>query len=251
MDRRILLTAVVLIALCVAAPDGARAENGEVDLLLVLAADVSRSVDHRKFQLQRDGHATAITDTSVIGAMTSGPNGRIALTFIEWSGAYEQRVVVDWTVIASQQDGQRVAALIQDAPRAHAGLTSISAAIDHAVGRLEGSPFEAQRKIINISGDGTNNAGRSVTSARDEAVAQGITINGLVILSEVPLAVDPFHTHPLGGLTAYYEHNVIGGPGAFVVEAPTFEAFEKSLITKLLKEIADAFGPRQEPLLAR
>jgi hypothetical protein len=244
------MAATALVGACLGAPAGVRAENGEVDLLLVLAADVSRSVDHKKFQLQRDGYATAISDTGVIRAMTSGPHGRIGLTFIEWSGALEQRVVVDWTVIASEDDAQRVAALIRDAPRSHAGLTSISAAIDHAVGHLARSPFHSGRKVINISGDGTNNAGRGVRESRDEAVAVGVTINGLVILSEVPLPMDPFHTHPLGGLTAYYEYNVIGGPGAFVAEAEGFEAFEKSLIAKLLKEIA-VLGSSGELPLAR
>ena len=106
------------------------------------------------------------------------------------------------------------------------------------------SPFQAPRRVIDVSGDGTNNSGRPVTIARDEAIAAGVTINGLVILSEVPLPTNPLHTHPPGGLTAYYESNVIGGPGAFVVEAESFEAFGQLLISKLVKEIALAPGRR-------
>jgi hypothetical protein len=120
------------------------------------------------------------------------------------------------------------------------GRTSISAAIDLSVILLARSPFQSQRRVIDVSGDGTNNSGRPVTVARDAAVGQGITINGLVILSPVPLLTNPKHTHPDGGLTAYYENNVIGGPGAFVVEAESFEAFGQLLISKLIKEIAAA-----------
>jgi hypothetical protein len=127
---------------------------------------------------------------------------------------------------------------VRQAPRAFVGRTSISAAIDYSMAVLGRSPFQAPRRVIDISGDGTNNSGRSVTEARDEAVAAGLTINGLVILSEVPLPTNPLHTHPPGGLTAYYENNVIGGPGAFAVEAQNFEAFGQSLISKLIKEIA-------------
>jgi hypothetical protein len=108
--------------------------------------------------------------------------------------------------------------------------------------QLARSPFLASRRVIDVSGDGTNNSGRDVATVRDEAVAQGVTINGLVILSEVPLATNPAHTHPPGGLTAYYENNVIGGPGAFVLEAESFEAFGQLIISKLVKEIAD-LGP--------
>ena len=218
----------------------ALADDEQVDLLLVLAADVSRSVDERKFRLQREGYAAAIVDPRVVRAMTTGATGRIALCFMEWASDGEQIVVIDWTPVGSEGEAQSISKRIREAPRAFMGRTSISAAIDYSMGILARSPFVATRRVIDVSGDGTNNSGRPVTLARDAAVGQGVTINGLVILSEVPLPTNPMHTHPPGGLTAYYENNVIGGPGAFVVEAESFEAFGQLLVSKLVKEIAQA-----------
>jgi hypothetical protein len=217
----------------------ARLDDGQVDLLLVLAADTSRSIDEHKFNLQRIGFANAIADPRVVWAMTAGPLGRIALCFFEWSNEDQQIVVVDWVQIAGESDAREVAERIRRAPRSFAARTSISAAIDFGVVQLARSPFRASRHVINVSGDGTNNAGRPITEARDEAIARGLTINGLTILSKVPLATNPLHTNPYGGLTAYYENNVIGGPGAFAVEAESFEAFGQLLIGKLIKEIAE------------
>jgi Protein of unknown function (DUF1194) len=235
--------AAILIAFSFLTASPARANDDQVDLLLVLAGDISRSVDERKFNLQRDGYASAIADPRVVRAMTAGPLGRIALCFIEWASENEQIVVIDWRPIAGDSDARDVSQRIRRAPRAFMGRTSISAAIDDSMGRLAHSPFRAPKSVINVSGDGTNNAGREITAARDEAVAQGVTINGLAILSKVPLATNPLHTNPYGGLTAYYENNVIGGPGAFVVEAESFEAFGQLLIGKLIKEIAEVHRP--------
>jgi hypothetical protein len=223
----------------------ALADDEQVDLLLVLAADVSRSVDERKFRLQREGYAAAIVDPRVVRAMTAGPAGRIALCFLEWASDGEQIVVIDWTPVASADHAQAISRQIREAPRAFMGRTSISAAIDYSMAVLARSPFAGQRRVIDVSGDGTNNSGRPVTAARDAAIAQGVTINGLVILSDVPLPTNPMHTHPPGGLTAYYENNVIGGPGAFVVEAENFEAFGQLLVSKLVKEIALAPSRRR------
>lgn len=216
----------------------ARADEGQVDLLLVLAADVSRSVDERKFKLQRDGYAAAMVDPRVVRAMTAGGNRRIAVVFVEWASEFEQKIVVDWTVISGEREAQDVSGRMRGAARSFWGRTSISAAIDFSMSVLARSPYAADRHVIDVSGDGTNNSGRDVTTARDAAIAQGVTINGLVILSEVPLPTNPSHTHPPGGLTAYYENNVIGGPGAFVLEAENFESFGQLLISKLIKEIA-------------
>lgn len=214
----------------------ARADEGQVDLLLVLAADVSRSVDDKEFKLQREGFAAAILDPRVLRAMTSGPIGRIAVIFVEWASAFEQAVIVDWTVIASESDAQGVSERIRAAPRSFWGRTSISSAIEFSMGLLARSPFQASRQAIDISGDGTNNSGLNVAAARDAAIAKNVTINGLVILSKQPLPTNPTHTHPPGGLTAYYETNVIGGPGAFVLEAQGFETFGQLIISKLVKE---------------
>ena len=223
----------------------ALADDEQVDLLLVLAADISRSVDEKKFKLQREGYAAAIVDPRVVRAMTAGVSGRIALCFLEWASDGEQIIIIDWMPVGSEAEAQAVSKRIREAPRAFMGRTSISAAIDYSMAHLARSPFQAPRRVIDVSGDGTNNSGRPVTQARDEAIAAGVTINGLVILSEVPLPTNPQHTHPPGGLTAYYENNVIGGPGAFVLEAENFESFGQLMISKLIKEIAVAPARRR------
>ncbi|HWB45388.1 MAG TPA: DUF1194 domain-containing protein [Hyphomicrobiaceae bacterium] len=239
------LAALVLLAGTARHAQPALADEGEVDLLLVLASDVSRSVDDRKHRLQRDGYAAAIVDPRVVRAMMAGPSGRIALCFVEWAGEFEQEVIVDWMPIASSADAEAASKRIREAARSFWGRTSISSAIDYSVQQLLRSPFQSARRVIDVSGDGTNNNGRDVTLARDAAIAQGITINGLVILSETPLPSNPSHTHPPGGLTAYYENNVIGGPGAFVLEAQGFESFGQLLVSKLVKEIAQAAPQRR------
>jgi hypothetical protein len=221
----------------------AHADEGQVDVLLVLATDVSRSVDDREFKLQREGFAAALSDPRVLNVITSGPTGRIAVAFVEWASEFEQRVVVDWFLVAGEKDAKTLAQRILAAPRSYWGRTSISSAIEFSKNLLDRSPFQSDRKVIDISGDGTNNSGADVTAARDEAVAGGITINGLVILSDEPLPTNPTHTHPPGGLKAYYERHVIGGPDAFVVEAQGFESFGQSIIQKLIKEIAALIGP--------
>jgi hypothetical protein len=232
---RILLTVVAVVA----TPLSARAAEA-VDLLLVLAADVSRSVDHAKFQLQRDGYAAAINDPRVMNAIMSGANRRIALCFVEWSGAGAQKVVIDWTLIDSPDAARKFSDALVEAPRAFADRTSISGAIDFAMEMLARAPFQAPRRTIDISGDGTHNSGRGLLAAREDALATGVTINGLVILSDRPLPWNPEHTNPPGGLAKYFQDNVIGGPGAFVTVAENFQSFGQALISKLVAEIAEA-----------
>lgn len=230
-------TAIVLaFASAIFAAPPARTEP--VDLLLVLAADVSRSVDSQKFQLQREGYAAALSDPRVIDAIQSGRRGRIGVLFLEWSGFGNQKVVIDWTVVDGPKAAQAFGDRLLESPRSFADRTSISGGIDAAVAQLARAPFEAQRRTIDVSGDGTNNAGRDVGQARDEAVALGISINGLVILSETPLPWNPEHTNPPGGLTKYYRDNVIGGPGSFALEAKDFNAFGEAIIKKMIAEIA-------------
>lgn len=214
--------------------------DDEVDLLLVLAADISRSVDARKFKMQRDGYAAALTNPKVISAIRSVPTGRIAICFVEWSGAHAQAVIVDWTVIGTEAEAHALADRIASAPRQFMERTAIGAAIDFAVAQIARSPVKASRHVIDVSGDGTSNIGRDVVQARDEALAKGITINGLAILSDVPLPSNPTHTHPPGGLLKYYQDFVIGGPGSFALAAEGHEAFGQLIINKLIKEIAFA-----------
>jgi len=230
-----LLVFVIAAAVLVGSPVARAAE--EVDLLLVLSSDVSRSIDARKFKLQRDGYAAAIVNPRVIEAIHSGAQGQIAISFAEWSGAKQQEIVIDWTVIRDEATAKEFSAQIIKAPRAFADRTSISGAIDFAMAQLARAPFHANRLTIDVSGDGTHNQGRAAAEARDEALAKGVTINGLVILSECPF-LNCDHTNPPGGLDTYYRNNVIGGPGAFVMVAENFSSFGQTILNKLNAEIA-------------
>ena len=209
-----------------------------VDLLLVLSSDVSRSVDHPKFLLQREGYAAAISDPMVMEAIKSGPHQRIAVCFVEWSGFGAQKLVIDWTMIDSPGAARKFGDQLLELPRAFADRTSISGGIEFAAAQLAQAPFEAPRRTIDVSGDGTNNAGRDVRLARDEVVAKGVSINGLVILSDRPVPWNAEHTNPPGGLEKYYHDNVIGGPGAFVMVAENFSSFGRAIIRKMIAEIA-------------
>jgi Protein of unknown function (DUF1194) len=244
------LRCLLALALIPAQISWARAEE-DVDLLLVLAVDVSRSIDQTKFMLQRDGYAAAVSNRGVLEAIRSGPHQRIALNFVEWSGFGAQKLVIDWAVVDGAATARRFGDQIVEAPRSFADRTSISGGIEFASAQLERSPFRAPRHIIDVSGDGTNNAGRDVGAARDEVVAKGIVINGLVILSDSQLLFNAEHTNPPGGLEKYYRDNVIGGPGAFVMVAEDFNAFGKAIVKKMIAEIAAAPSPRQRTASAR
>lgn len=236
------VVALLTLVLTLSPPASRAAEP--VDLLLVLAADVSRSVTEPKFKLQREGAAAAITHPEVVRAITAGPNRRIAVCFIEWATAGQQNVVIDWTVIDAGEAARSFGDKLVELPRSFAGSTSISHAIDFSVIQLERSPFKAERRIIDISGDGNNNSGRSVTDARDEALAKGIAINALVILTPLSESFRPEHTNPPGGLEKYFQDNVIGGFGAFTVVAENHEAFGRALTKKLIAEIAGLPQPQ-------
>jgi len=213
-----------------------------VDLLLVLAADVSRSIDSQKFQLQREGYAAALANPRVLEAVQSGRHKRIGVLFLEWSGLGNQKVVIDWMLIDGPNAAQAFGDRLLESPRSFADRTSISGGIDAAVAQLARAPFTADRRTVDVSGDGTNNAGRDVGQARDEALALGISINGLVILSATPLPWNPEHTNPPGGLAKYYRDNVVGGPGSFVLEAKDFDSFGEAIVKKMIAEIANADG---------
>src|SRR5258705_13964643 len=165
-----LLVFVIATAVLVGSPVARAAE--EVDLLLVLSSDVSRSVDAPKFKLQRDGYASAIINPRVIQAIRSGALGKIAVSFVEWSGVGAQKIVIDWTIIHDEASAKDFSAQVIEAPRAFADRTSISGGIDFAVAQLARSPYRAARRTIDISGDGTNNSGRDASVARDEALAK-------------------------------------------------------------------------------
>ena len=212
------------------------------DLLLVLAADVSRSIDESEFALQRKGYSAALTDPRVLAAIRGGTTGTIAICFVEWSGAGEQNVVADWTVIRDEETAGGFVETLRTAPRSFAGFTSISAAIDFSIARFAAAKWQAARRIIDISGDGTNNSGRPVTDARDQAIASGVTINGLAIVNDRPNLGYSAHTQPPGGLPLYYSQNVIGGPNAFLIVVKDFNSFADAMANKLAKEIDVAGG---------
>lgn len=238
MRRRV---ALLGLALTLLAPTARAAEP--VDMLLVLAADVSRSVTEPKFKLQREGAAAAITHPDVVRAMTSGPHRKIAVCFIEWATAGMQNIVIDWTVIGDGASARSFGDRLVELPRSFAGSTSISGAIDFSVSRLEQAPFRSERRVIDISGDGNNNSGRLVTDARDEALAKGIVINALVILTPLEQSFRPEHTNPPGGLEKYFKDNVIGGDGSFTLVAEGHESFGRVLTKKLIQEVAGLPGP--------
>jgi Protein of unknown function (DUF1194) len=234
---RSVVAGAALAFFCVAA---APAQAEAVDLALVFAADVSRSVDDDEFKLQRQGYAAAVINPRVLQAIVAGPHGAVAICFIEWSGPEEQQVVAEWTVVRDGESAATFAATLVNAPRSFVGRTSISAAIDFSRTYLNKLGGTAGRQIIDISGDGTNNSGRPVVDARDEAVAAGITINGLAIINEHPNPGYFAHTQPPEGLPEYYRQNVVGGPGSFLLVVRDFSSFGEAITNKLVNEIAAA-----------
>jgi hypothetical protein len=204
----------------------------EVALQLVLAVDASGSVDNRRFDLQKQGYAAAFRNPQVLSSIRSLMTGSIAVTMMQWTGPRLHVQVVDWMLVKDEATANALAAAIEAAPRQlFGGGTSISGAIDYSRLLLTQSPFPGTRKTIDVSGDGANNSGRSVTVARDEAVLAGIGINGLPILSLEP------------DLDTYYADNVIGGPGAFMIPARDYDTFADAILKKLITEIAASETP--------
>ncbi|MFY9970587.1 MAG: DUF1194 domain-containing protein [Roseiarcus sp.] len=241
--------ALFALLLIFAASCGHRAEAEEppiaVDAAVVLAADVSRSIDDGEFALQRRGYVEAIQDAKLMDAISTGPHGAIALAYVEWAGESEQKQVVNWTVIRNAADARAFAAALTAAPRAFVGRTAIGSAIDFSFALFAETEFATDRRIIDVSGDGTSNQGNSVTAARDAAVGSGAVINGLTIFNRRAATLGGYlalHTNPPGGLAQYYRDNVIGGKGAFVVPIDDFNSFADALLRKLVNEIADG-GP--------
>jgi hypothetical protein len=210
------------------APGGSPAQT-DVTVAIVLAVDTSGSVSNARFELQKQGYAAAFRNPQVLNSIRSLATQAIAVTMMQWTGPRLHVVVADWTLVNDKTRADAFAAAIEAAPRQlFGGGTSISGAIDYSRVLLAGNPFRATRQVIDISGDGSNNSGRSVTQARDEAVADGIGINGLPILTVEP------------GLDHYYYDNVIGGPGAFMIPAENYDTFADAILKKLINEIATA-----------
>jgi hypothetical protein len=208
----------------------------EVDLQLVLAVDVSLSMDNEEQQLQRQAYVAAFRDRLVHEAIRSGASGRIAVIYVEWSGDEEQRVVVPWTMIDSPEAAATFATSLETAPISRMRRTSISSAMAFAARLFEQSAYTAPRRVIDFSGDGSNNEGPPINLSRDEAVARGVVINGL------PLVLDRTGTQMIGDQTVtlemYYEQCVIGGAGSFLIPVREMGEFRDALKTKLILEIA-------------
>lgn len=223
---RLALAAIVLLLVC---GGTARAQPaGEpVDLALVLAVDASGSVDTERFELQKRGYAAAFRNPRVIAAIAGGTRHAIAVAMVQWTGPSLHVEVVGWTRVSDSTSAETLASAIEAAPRRlFGGGTSLSGAIDDGVALLAASPYRAARRVIDISGDGSNNRGRPAEDARDEAVRAGIVINGL------PIAwIEP-------DLVAYYRTNVIGGPGSFVIGIDSYDNFADAILNKLVTEIA-------------
>ena len=243
LSRRVAL----LVPLLAVPGPSAAAEDLPVDLELVLAVDISGSVDEVEARLQREGYIAALRHPHVIEAIQSGPLGRIAVAYVEWAGDYYQRTMLDWSLLDGRESAFAFADALSESPLATAHWTSLSGAIDYARPLFDGNGFEGVRRVIDISGDGYNNRGRPVEAARDEAVATGITINGLPIVNDRP---NPWGGQPAIDLELYYEQQVIGGPGAFVVVAEDYTAFASAILSKLLLEIAGETPPARRILAA-
>lgn len=206
-----------------------------VDLELILAVDVSGSVDVEEALLQRDGYLGALTHPDVVRAIEGGYRGAIAVAYVEWAGAGYKTVIADWAEVRNADSAKAFATRIAQVPITRGMYTSISGVIDFVVPMFDTNGFEGSRRVIDISGDGANNEGRLVTWARDAAMAARITINGLPIVND---RINPFGRRQIPDLDLYYRACVIGGPGAFLVVADGFGSFAQAIRRKLISEIA-------------
>jgi hypothetical protein len=205
-----------------------------VDVELILAVDVSYSMDMDELAIQREGYAQAIVSKEFLQALKTGVNGKVAVTYFEWAASSDQKIIIPWRVIDGPETADAVAAEIMKTPIRRASRTSISGAIYFAMPLFDESPYKGLRRVIDISGDGPNNNGSSVTVARDEALSKGIVINGLPIMVKEP----SYSTMDIDNLDNYYEDCVIGGPGSFVVSIKDRDKFKEAIRTKLLLEVA-------------
>lgn len=240
------LTAVIASAIGVTAWSGGaamprgplfadtRASAIPVDTELVLAVDVSYSMDPEEQQLQREGYVAALTSHEFLQALRSGIHARLAITYFEWAGPFDQKIIVPWRLIEGPETADGVASDIARASYRRASRTSISGALQFGKPLFDASGFNGIRRVIDVSGDGANNSGPPVTLARDDVLAAGITVNGLPIMLKRPNTF----TMDIENLDIYYEDCVIGGPGAFIVPIHNRDQFKEAIRTKLVLEIA-------------
>ena len=218
-----------------------REASPSVDVELVIAVDVSYSMDMDELAVQREGYAQAIVSKEFLQALKALPNGKISVTYFEWAASNDQKIIIPWRVIDGPETADAVANEIMKTPIRRASRTSISGAIYFAMPLFDANPYRGLRRVIDISGDGANNNGLPVTGARDTALAKGITINGLPIMVKEP----SYSTMDIENLDWYYEDCVIGGPGSFVVAIKDREKFKEAIRTKLLLEVAGRVPERR------
>jgi hypothetical protein len=246
MMRRISIGASLVAAVLAGGGIATRAATGQksevtdkqaeprVDVELVIAVDVSYSMDLDELAVQREGYAQAIVSKEFLQALRTGPNSKISVTYFEWSASTDQKVIIPWRVIDGPETADAVAAEIMNTAVRRGSRTSISGAITFAMPLFDEDPYPGLRRVIDISGDGPNNNGPPVTPIRDEALAKGIVINGLPIMVKEP----SYATMDIDNLDWYYEDCVIGGPGSFVVPIKGRENFKEAIRTKLIREVA-------------
>lgn len=227
---------VAFIAMLASRPTYAREGATEVDAELVIAVDVSYSMDRDEQRLQRAGYIEAITSPAFLDALKSGPRGKIAVAYMEWAGSADQEIIMPWTLVDGADAARVFADTLAQIPLRRASRTSISGGIDKAAGMFVNNGYNGQRLIIDVSGDGPNNNGRLVTEARDEAIDKGIIINGLPLVG-----IRPYNgPMDIEDLDIYYADCVIGGPGAFMIPVISKQKFIDATRTKLVQEISTA-----------
>lgn len=224
----------ILFGIVTLSPVYAFTYEPEVDVELVLAVDISQSMDDEEQEIQRRGYVSAITSPQFMQAVKLGPIGRIAIAYVEWGGQNEHFMVADWQLIENVDDARAFAAKIAAAPLRHVQRTSISSALMHASVLMQDNGYQGLRKVIDISGDGPNNQGGLVTASRDAVLASGVTINGLPLM----LKQQRIGWYHLPNLDHYYEDCVIGGPGSFAIPVNSLDGFADAIRMKLVMEIA-------------
>lgn len=251
LPRRLWSPAIAagMIALGLSHPfpaDAGPAGATPVDVELVLAVDVSYSMDTEELALQREGYAAAIVSKEFLDALKLGPHGRIAVEYVEWAGEGEQKITVEWRIIDGPETAKAFADAVLGAPVRRVYRTSISSALLFGADQFDLNSFKGLRRVIDVSGDGVNNQGPPVAMARDAVVQRGITVNGLpLLMKRSSSAID------VPELDVYYEDCVVGGPGAFVIPVQRMEEFARAIKTKLVLEVAGVVPPPQPGLMQR
>ena len=244
------LTAGLLASFGFAAPSRlklAQATAIPVDTELVLAVDVSYSMDPEEQQIQREGYIEAITSREFMAAIRAGSHGKVAMTYFEWAGPEDQKIIVPWRVVEGPETADAFAGEIARAPYRRASRTSIGGALMFAKPLFAASGFRGLRRVVDVSGDGPNNSGPLVVPQRDDLVAAGIIINGLPLMLNRPNSF----SMDIADLDIYFEDCVIGGPGAFVIPVRDRAQFKEAIRTKLIMEVAELKGARLQPVQAR